>query len=433
MIFKALRKFEQFGSPRVGAVMLMLLAVVAVGLFKKTELLTNLSRGDDLQVTFARDYHLRGYVTKVKIAGVPVGIVTSVDDQPGGQAVVTMHLNNGVTDKLGNEPKAAIRPTTLLGGNYYVELTPGGAAGSPSAIPASRTTVPVELDRVLETLQPTTRVSTQHTIARLNSSLDSRGRSALRGIVTDAPRTLRPLGITLRALEGKNPNDLSVFVTNLKSAAQALSDESSDVDASVRGLSTVSSAIADSSPEVARTVRDLPHTLSTARAGLSALGTTLDQLKSVSNSALPTARQLSTTLTALDPAIRDLRPVVRDLRPALVDLRPTVRDLVPSAISGTRVVDDLKNRPLRRVNGPLLGAVYDDWHGTGMYSKGGNDHLLYQEIGNMIAGMDNASRMTDHNGSTIHFQPGFGVGSLSGTPISFEQLIMQLAYPGGAK
>jgi phospholipid/cholesterol/gamma-HCH transport system substrate-binding protein len=46
--------------------------------------------------------------------------------------------------------------------------------------------------------------------------------------------------------------------------------------------------------------------------------------------------------------------------------------------------------------------------------------------------MDNASRMTDHNGSTIHFQPGFGVGSISGTPISFEQLVMQLAYPQGA-
>jgi phospholipid/cholesterol/gamma-HCH transport system substrate-binding protein len=39
--------------------------------------------------------------------------------------------------------------------------------------------------------------------------------------------------------------------------------------------------------------------------------------------------------------------------------------------------------------------------------------------------------MTDRNGSTIHFQPGFGVGSLSGTPISFEQLLMQLAYPWG--
>ena len=434
MLTKALHKFEKFSSPKVGAVMLMLIAVIAVGLFKKTELLTHLSPGDNLKVSFARDYHLRSYVTKVKIAGVRVGIVTNVDDQPGGNADVTMHLDSGVLEHLGNEPRAAIRPTTLLGGNYYVELSPGGQEGSPSAIPASRTTIPVELDRVLETLQPKTRVSTQRVIGSLNDTLNTRGSTAVRGIVTDAPRTLRPLGSALQALQGQDAaNDLSVFVANLKTVAQALNDKNDDVDASVRGLSAVSSALADSSPEVARTVHDLPYTLRTARSGLSALSTTLDQLKDVSHSALPTARSLSSTLSALNPAVHDLRPVVRDLRPTLADLRPTVQKLVPSAISGTHVVNDLKARPMQRVNGPIIGSLYRDWHGTGLYNKGGNDHLLYKEIGNMIAGMDNASKMTDRNGSTIHFQPGFGIGSVSGMPISFEQLLMQLAYPGGVK
>ncbi|MPY81461.1 MAG: MCE family protein, partial [Actinophytocola sp.] len=59
-----------------------------------------------------------------------------------------MKLDNGTLDKLGTEPSARIRPTTLLGGNYYVHLEHGGAEGAfdDETIPLTRTTSPpVEL------------------------------------------------------------------------------------------------------------------------------------------------------------------------------------------------------------------------------------------------------------------------------------------------
>ncbi len=432
MLIKALHRFERFSAPRVGVVVITFVMVLGVTLFQKTQIMTYLSPGDDLKVTFARDYQLRSHVTKVKVAGVPVGLVTDVDTRPDGTAVATLHLEKDVVGKLGDAPGAALRPTTLLGGNYYVELQPGGDPGRVEAIGVDRTTVPVELDRVLEVLKPEARTSTQRTIRRLDDLLDQRGSTAVRDLVDEAPQTLRPLGTTLSGLRGEKPADLRELVTSLDATARTLDAQRDDLSTALDGTADVSATLAASAPDVAEAVEDLPATLGTTRTGLKALDHSLGELRDVSDDALPMAEELSSTLKDLSPALRELRPVVRDLRPALLDLRPIVDDLVPSAVDGTTVLDDVDGAPLDRVKGPVIDTLNNDWHGTGMYADGGNDSVFYKEFGDLIAGMNNASRMTDRNGSTIHFQPGFGVGSLSNTPISFEQLLMQLAYPQGA-
>lgn len=432
MLTKALHRFERFPAHRVGVVAITLLVLIGVTLFQKTQITTFLSPGDEMKVTFARDYQLRSHVTKVKVAGVPVGLVTDVEHKPDGTAVATLHLEKGVKDKLRQDPSAALRPTTLLGGNYYVELSPGGDPGESDAIGPDRTTTPVELDRVLETLKPEARTSTQRTIRRLDATLDEPGRKAVHGLIDDAPDTLRPLGTTLTALRGERPSDLRKLVSSLDDTARTLNGSQGDLEVSLEGLADVSDTLAASSPDVAEAVEDLPETLRTTRTGLGALDHSLEELRDVSDDALPTAEQLSTTLTALQPALRKLRPVMTDLRPALADLRPLVDDLVPAAIDATTLLDDLDGPTLDRVKGPIVDTVNSDWSGTGEYAKGGNDTVFYKEAGDFIAGMNNAGRMTDRNGSTIHFQPGFGVGSISGLPFSFEQLLMQLAYPQGA-
>lgn len=432
MLLRALHRFERFSAPRVGVVAITLLMVLGVTLFQKTQIMTYLSPSDEIRVTFARDYQLRSYVTKVKVAGVPVGIVTEVEHRRDGTAVATLQLDKGVKEKLRSDPSAALRPTTLLGGNYYVELAPGGDPGETKAIGADRTTTPVELDRVLETLKPEARASTQRTIRRLDATLDTRGQKAFRALVDDAPETLRPLGQTLSALRGERPADLRKLVSSLDDTARTLEENRGSLSSALDGLAEVSGTLAVSSPDVAEAVEDLPETLRSTRSGLGALDHTLGELRDVSDDALPTARRLTSTLQALDPALRELRPVVADLRPALADLRPLVDDLVPSAVAGTSVLEDLDGPTLDRVKGPIVDAVNSDWHGTGLYADGGGDTVFYKELGDLIGGMNNASRMTDRNGSTIHFQPGFGVGSLSNTPISFEQLLMRLAYPQGA-
>ena len=432
MIGKTLLRFERFSPVRVGIVMITLVLVLGVALFQKTRIMAILEPGDDIEVVFARDYQLRSHVTKVKVAGVPVGLVTDVEHEDDGTTVATLHLESGVQERLGEEPGAAIRPTTLLGGNYYIELEPGGDTGTTDSIPADRTTVPVELDRVLEVLRPEARRSTQRTIRRLDDALGRDGRSAARDLVRDAPATLRPLAPVLRALRGRDPQDLKLLVSSLEDTARALNRDPVALDDVLVGLAGTSGALADSAPQVAAAISDLPDTLGTTRAGLRALQTSLGELRDVSDDAVPTAEQLSSTLTALEPALTETRPLLRDLRPALADLRPAVDDLVPSAIDAKTVLDDVNGGTINRVKGPIVEMVNSDWHGTGPYANGGNDSPFYHEVADFIAGMNNAGRMTDRNGSTIHFQPGFGVGSVNELPLSFEQLVMQLAYPQGA-
>lgn len=429
-----LRRFEKLSTVRVGVAVLVVLLVVGIALFQKSRIADAIKPGDKMQAVFARDYQLRPDHTKVKIAGVPVGVVVGVDHESNGTTVATLKLHRGIQDRLRDEPSAAIRPATLLGGSYYVELTPGGDPGTTSRIPVARTTTPVELDRVLEVLQPPARTSTQRTIHRLDDTLGKRGQASVHQLAKTAPSTLRPLTPVLHSLRGEHPNtDLSSLVPKLEATGRALTAQPGDLGRALDGLATTSNAMASSSNQVARTVADLPQTLRTTRSGLRALDHSLVELRSVSDDARPTARQLAKTLRALDPALVATRPVLSDLRPALTDLRPMVSDLVPSAQLGTTVLNNVDGAPLDRVKGPVVKAINSSWHGTtGGYAKDGGSTVLYKELGDMIAGLDNASKMTDRNGATLAFQPGIGVGSVSGTPISFEQLLMALAYPQGA-
>lgn len=432
MFTRAMQRLERANPVLIGLVLLTLVLVGGTALFKKTQISTALSSGDTVQAAFERNYRLRAHVTEVKIAGVPVGLVTDVE-RNADEFLVSMKLDDGAKDRLGATPSAAVRPTTLMGGNYYIDLRPGGKDGEFTGdIPVSRTTVPVELDRVLEVLKPSVRESLPRTVGRLDASLERDGQRAVRKLTKAAPGTLEPAGEVLNALRGTRPGqDLQDLVTDLGSLAEGLSRSPEELDGAVKGLHRTSGMLADTRQQVADAVESLPGTLRNTRTGLASLSGTLDQLEKTAHDARPAARALDPLLEELEPALRELRPVVRDLRPTLVDLRPLVEDLVPTATTARRVLDDVDGDPLKRVNGPIMDTVLSPWKGTGDYEGGGNDTVFYKELGNLIAGMNNAGRMTDRNGSTIHFQPGFGIGSLSGTPISFERLLKQLLYPQG--
>jgi len=85
--------------------------------------------GDTVTASFTRQYKLDPYLSVVKLASVRVGAVTDIERADDGGAKVTMKLDKGTIEKLGGEPSATIRPTLVVGGVYYVELTPGGRGG----------------------------------------------------------------------------------------------------------------------------------------------------------------------------------------------------------------------------------------------------------------------------------------------------------------
>lgn len=426
------RRVRGLNPVAIGLVLAVILVLAGVALFQKNKILTNLDQGETVTAEFSREYRLRPYVSKVKVAGVPVGVVTEVGSGTDGSSEVEMKLDEGTRERLGAAPSAAIRPVTLLGGSYYVELRPGGDPGSPDGmIPASRTTVPVELDHVLETLQPDARKGMRQSVRQLDGVLANGGEEAAKHLVRSAPDALAPGRVLLEATLGNRPRkDLTQLVGGLEATARVLTAKDGELDAIVRDLNTTSGVLNRQRKPVADTLRDLPGTLRTARVGLARLDGTLSKLEKTASKARPTAEELKVLLDHAAPVVEAARPLVRDLRPTLRDATPLLRDLVPTAENGTELMKDLEGPVLDRVNGKVLDAVMSPYRGTGPYRHTQGDNPLYQELAYMFAGLDNASKMTDRNGAAVGFQPGIGAGTIGGLPISFEQLFSQLVTGG---
>src|SRR3954451_1250932 len=104
---------------------------------------------------------------QVEVSGQPVGKISDIRLTDDGQAEVVMSLDKFTPLHAGTT--ATIRATSLSGiANRYVALDLGANSGpelpSGATIRADRTTAPVDLDQVFNTLDPKTRKSLQRLI-----------------------------------------------------------------------------------------------------------------------------------------------------------------------------------------------------------------------------------------------------------------------------
>lgn len=436
MIKRSMSWLRRISPVKLGVGFLVVAILSGIALFQKDRIVTTLTPGESIQADFARDYRLEPFHTKVKVAGVPVGVVTSVVRQPDGTAGVTLKVDDGIPEKIGALPAAVIRPNTLLGGNYSVELLPGGGPGRiKGTIPTQRTKTPVELDRVAAALQPPALQGLRSSVGNLDSTLRQNGQQQLKNLVRDAPATLGPAGDVVDAARGTQPNqDLPKLVSGLESTSRVLSEKQGQLDGTVRDLNTASATLGRQSEPIAETVHNLPQTLSTARVGLDRLSGSLSELQSTAGPARPAVRKLDAVLTRADPVLAKARPVVGDLRGVLHDAQPTVQELEPTVDQGTGVLNDVRGPVLDRIHGPVMQTVLSPYRGSGPYQGSGANRPLYQELAYMISNLDSTSKMTDRNGASVAFEPGVGPGTVGGLPINFEQLFDHLrSLQGGQR
>lgn len=414
----------------LGAVLLALVVVALLAVYQKERIGTALSSGEQVRAEFARDYRLVPYRSDVKVAGVVVGKVTSVRPADGGRSLVTMKVDGATRDKLGTAPSAVIRPTTLLGGNYYVQLTPGGERGRPGGapIPVSRTSTPVELDQILAALPGTARDSLQRTTRLTDRTLSAGAGDSAGRLLEDAPGTLNPAYDVLSGLRGTRPGrDLQTLVPDLDAAASAMTRGNGRLGRIVDSLQGVSATLASSRRPLSDTVATLPQTLAETRTGLGALRGSLDHLDSTAQKARPAVRELGPLLDRTDPVVRQARPLVADLRPVLRDARPLLDELVPTAPQADRTLRNVRGPVLDRVNGPITKAVYAEWEGTGAYKgDGGTGHPFYKEVGYLAAHTADLSKYGDKNGRMLGLGLGVGVSSVGGNDPGTAELAQSL-------
>lgn len=168
---------------------------------------------------------------EVRIAGVKVGTIRSIDAQPD-QAVVTMEVDHAV--RVPEAAKAVIVAQNLVAARF-VALAPLYKPGEPrmnsgAVIPRERTAIPVEWDEVKDQL------------FRLAKELGPRGNlsSSSMGHFIDS---------TANAMAG-NGNKLRQTLAQLSQLAHILADGSDDIVATIENLQTFVSALHDSTDQL---------------------------------------------------------------------------------------------------------------------------------------------------------------------------------------
>ncbi|MBZ5735309.1 MlaD family protein [Nocardioides sp. TRM66260-LWL] len=417
---------------RRGLALLVVIAVVITGLAFKSQIKARLSGREVIRAEFAQNYNLQPYISKVKMAGLQVGVVTGVDRTDAGTALVTMRIDDSARDRLGDHPSARVAPLTILGGQYGVELTPGGSGPfAEGVIPVDDTATPVELDQILDALPADTRTATRGLVRNTNRVLEQGGSQGLRRLSGIAPGVLPDAGSLLRGLQGTRPTqDLASLVTYLQSTAEVLDQRRTRVGAMIDDLDRTSAALSSSSDDLAATIAQMPSTLDATDRGVTKLDRTLQRLGRTTRAITPAVERLGPLVEVLQPTLREARPTVAQLPPIVARAQRIIAQLVPTASDATAVVDAVRGPVIKRVDGPILDYLAHTWRGkkNGPYPNSGGgiqaDNKMYEEIAYMIVNLDRASMTQDAQGSLLNFQAGVGLSTIQ--PLALDEALAKL-------
>jgi phospholipid/cholesterol/gamma-HCH transport system substrate-binding protein len=269
---------------------------------------------------------------QVKVGGVPVGKVSDLALDRNAQARVTLEIDDDALTPLHRGTRAEVRAVGLASiAGRYVSLTPGPnnrtKIGDGGQIAADETSSEVDLDTVLNTLDPETLGDLRQVVQGLGSATAGRAKA-----FNEAMHDLNPALSQTAATTREVVRDQRAFERFLLQSADVVG------------------AVASRSPELERLVPAAGSTLGAIANRTAALDEILHRFP-------PALREANTTLVNLRGAIGDLRPTVRAARPVAPLLNETLVRLRPVARSGVRVIP-----PLRRlIDGPgredLLGVI----------------------------------------------------------------------------
>jgi ABC-type transporter Mla subunit MlaD len=280
-----------------------------------------------VRAEFADAAGLRGH-SEVKVGGVEVGTVSSMAVTSDDKALVAMKVS-GV--RIGPDAHAYVRPVNLLG-EKYVDLEPGDQSRplpSGSEIPLARTSTPVELDQLLDTLDASTR-------ARLEILIDSSG-EALAGRGRDFGATLGSLPPALdqaQAMVGAFAQD--------NQALGRLVDESDRVIGTMAGqrraLGKLVGTTSDALSVVASRDIQLGQTIQQAAPSVAQLHATLAQLQRTATALTPAANGLRASAPGVAATLRALPAFANAASPTLATATRVAPILTRLGVQATPVV-----------------------------------------------------------------------------------------------
>ncbi len=273
--------------------------------------------------------------SSVRIAGVPVGKVTSVKAE-SDRFDATIELKRRYAP-IPVDSKAITRIKTLLG-ETFIELTPGSPSAPKLAeggsLKPENIGEPQAIDQVLGAFDKPTRADFKEFLGDVSTALKGRGKD-LNATIGNAGPATEELNRLVDVLDGERPAFQAV-IRDAGTALTAVGERSNDVQSLVRSGNSVLSATAARNKELTATVRALPPFLRQTRTAVKTLGEvadvarpTLATLRPVAPLVRPALLEANKLAPQLKGAFRELGPVLSSATPALPALDRTLKAAQP--------------------------------------------------------------------------------------------------------
>ena len=390
---------------RNGAIFAALVSIFLWILYTKPSIPFFASSGTTIKADFAYAADLEPGYTPVRVLGVNVGVVSGVGRTPSGRgAQVAMTIDPGKGVIVKQDATASLRWRTLLGLNYYVDLTPG----SPSAprlgsqvIPESQTSSQVELDQALEPLNAQGRQAVQTTIDQFDAGFADP--TAVGQTIQNFAPAMTNLAAGLPALRGTTRGDLPVLVASTSKAAGALARDEVALGGMIDSGAVALGVTAAQRMDLGSTFDQAPNALQQTQATMARLRVTLGILDPIARQLRPGARRLYRAATLAQTAVSAATPVLGDLKPTLAAIRPSVNSLAAASQAGVPVINSL-TPTLDRTTTSFLTFLNQ----TDPETKLKN----YEAVGPAVAGVSSAIAYGDKYGTLADFEAGFGENTL---------------------
>jgi len=424
-----LRKDRIGASPfKVGALVLVLLALGTYFGFTKDIPFT---QGYRLKGVFASATSIRNS-SPVRIAGVTVGKVKSVQAAPGSDAsIVEMEIQDKGLP-IYKDATLKIRPRIFLEGNFFVELEPGTPSAprlnSGDVLPITQTAQPVQLDQVLTALQSDTREDLKAALKGYGQALTYRptaaddlgqepfvrgrsGAEALNSAARFAAPAFRDSAIVQEAFLGTDRRDLSGVIKGLGDVSEALAADERSLQDLVTNFNRTMAAFAGEAGNLRTTIGLLPGVLRRANGAFDALNAAFPSTRAFAREILPGVRETPATIEAFFPWLDQARPLLgeNELRGLVGDLQPATTDLARLTDATVRLLPqaDLVARCFRDIIFPTGDVVIQD---TTALTTGEEN---YKEFWYAMVGLAGEGQNFDGNGPYVRFQTGGGQQTIS--------------------
>ena len=280
----------------------------------------------------------------VKIAGVKVGQVDSMDVTRDFKAAVVLDIQDPAYQDFRSDASCQVRPQSLIGEKFIeceptqpraadAELPPAlrkiddGAGEGQYLLPVSNTKQSVDLDLINNVMRLPYRQRLSLIVNELGTGLAGRG-TELNAVIRRADPALKEVDEVLKILASQN-KVLSNLARDSDTVLAPLARERRHVASAIEHSSNVAEATAERRRDLEADIERLPRFLRELRPTMRRIGGLSDQATPVFAALGNEAPDINRMIRELGPFSRAGIPAVESLGDASVIGTPAMRDLLP--------------------------------------------------------------------------------------------------------